>query len=270
MKTKNKTFGISTGKQYFLSTVILFGFIVFLYYIQDIIGYQTVSLILLLVIFFLPLFNFERGPIILAAVISALAWDYYFIPPHFTLHIAKPEDVMMLCMFFIVAMTNGVLTARLKEQKNDMTAKERRSNALYNLLKDLSIGKDLNEVSEKTIKQIQNTFGFQSVLFYSTDYNKLNRNPHPSSSFIPDEMEWLAAELSFRDKTETGKATNILPDADAIYFPLIKNDFILGVLGVKINDEIKSNPVELQFLRIYVKDIIPFIEKDFNYFISKD
>ncbi|MGE5807409.1 MAG: DUF4118 domain-containing protein, partial [Ignavibacteria bacterium] len=147
MKLQNKTVSISTGKQYFLSTFILFVFIMLLYFVQDVIGYQTVSLILLLIIFLLPLFNFERGPIILSAVISALAWDYYFIPPHFTMHIAKPEDVMMLFMFFIVATTNGVLTARLKAQKNDMIEKERRSNALYNLIKELSSAKDLNEVS---------------------------------------------------------------------------------------------------------------------------
>jgi two-component system sensor histidine kinase KdpD len=258
---QNKTVIISTGKQYFLSTVILFGFITILYFIQDLIGYQTVSLILLLIIFLLPLFNFERGPIILAAVISALAWDYYFIPPHFTLHIARPEDVMMLCMFIIVAMTNGVLTARLKEQKNDMTTKERRSNALYNLLKDLSAGKDLNEVSEKAVKQIQKTFGFQSVIFYSTDYNKLNRNPHPASSFLPDEMEWLAAELSYVNKSETGRTTGYLNDADAIYFPLKSNDSVFGVIGVNINDEIKSNVPEMGFLRRYVNEIIIFLER---------
>lgn len=261
MKLQNKTVSISTGKQYFLSTFILFVFIMLLYFVQDVIGYQTVSLILLLIIFLLPLFNFERGPIILSAVISALAWDYYFIPPHFTMHIAKPEDVMMLFMFFIVATTNGVLTARLKAQKNDMIEKERRSNALYNLIKELSSAKDLNEVSGRAVKEIEKTFGFQSVIFYSADYNKLNRNPHPASSFKPDEMEWLAAELSFVDKTETGKTTGIMHNTDAAYFPLKINNSVLGVMGVNLSGDIKSNPAEIDFLRKYIKEIIPFVEK---------
>jgi len=267
MKTKNKTFSITIGKQYFLSTVILFGFITLLYFIQDVIGYQTVSLILLLIMFLLPLFNFERGPIILSAVISAFAWDYYFIPPHFTMYIAKPEDVMMLFMFFIVAMTNGVLTAKLKEQKNDMAEKERRSNTLYNLLKELSRSKDINDTSEKAVKQIQKEFGFQSVIFYSTDYNKLNRNPHPSSSFLPDEMEWLAAELSYVNKLETGKSSNYLNDADAIYFPLKNNDSVFGVLGVNINNDIKSNPEEMEFLKKFISEITLFLEKHLSHSI---
>jgi len=233
--------------------------------VQDFIGYQTVSLILLLIIFLLPLFNFEKGPIISSAVISALAWDYYFIPPHFTMHIAKTEDVMMLFMFFIVAVTNGVLTARLKVQKNNMIEKERRSNALYNLLKDLSFGKDINDVTKKAVQQIFNVFGFESVIYYSGDHNKLNRNPHPASNFIPDEMEWLAAELSFKDKIETGKTTKTLPDTDALYFPLKRIDSVFGVIGVKINDDMKSDSSEIEFLRNFSGEISLFLERHLYY-----
>jgi len=223
-----------------------------LYFVQDVIGYQTVSLILLLIIFLLPLFNFERGPIILSAVISALAWDYYFIPPHFTMHIAKPEDVMMLFMFLIAATTNGVLTARLKAQKNDMIEKERRSNALYNLIKELSSAKDLNEVSGRAVKAIENTFGFQSVIFYSTDYNKLNRNPHPASSFKPDEMEWLAAELSFVDKKNLlDNLEQYIDEKGNLHLRLDKQRMCKNKIslsdteGVKIKFKINKNPIIL-------------------------
>lgn len=267
MNTKKKKISISIGIQYFLATLILFIFIMILYVVQDIIGYQTVSLILLLIIFLLPLLNFEKGPIILAAIISALAWDYYFIPPHFTMHIAKPEDVVMLFMFFIVAMTNGVLTSRLRTQKNEMTEKERRSNAFYSLLKDLSVGKDLNDVSKKAIQQISNTFEAESVIYYSTTHNKINREPHPASTFKPDEMEWFIAQLSFVNKRETGKTTDTLSDANAIYFPLGEADHIFGVIGVRINNDVDSESKELVFLRNFVKEITLYLERHLNYSI---
>ena len=138
MKTRKQINGLSIEKQYFFSTVIMFFFITLLYTIQNIIGYETVSLILLLIIFLLPLFNFSRGPIILSALISALAWDYYFIPPHFTMHIAKTEDAVMLFMFFIVAITNVIIATRLNAQKAEILKKERRLKALYSLIKELS------------------------------------------------------------------------------------------------------------------------------------
>jgi two-component system sensor histidine kinase KdpD len=166
MKTQNKTVSFSIRKQYFFSTVILFISIVILYFVQDVIGYQTVSLILLLIVFILPLLNFERGPIILSAIISALAWDFYFIPPHFTMHIAKAEDVVMFFMFSIVAITSVILTTHLKAQKNEMRKMERVSKALYNLLKDLSSGSNLNDMTKKAIRQIYNVFGTSSAIFY--------------------------------------------------------------------------------------------------------
>jgi len=267
MNTRKKSISLSIGVQYFLATLILFIFIMLLYLVQDIIGYQTVSLILLLIIFLLPLLNFEKGPIILSAIISALAWDYYFIPPHFTMHIAKPEDVMTLFMFFVVAMTNGVLTSRLRTQKNEMMEKERRSNAFYSLLKDLSSGKDLNDVTEKSIKQISNAFGAESVVFYSSDHSKLKREPHPASSFKPDEMEWFVAELAYVNKSESGKTTSTLSDANAMYFPLKGADHIFGVIGVKINDDVESESKEIIFLRDFVKELALFLERHLTHSI---
>jgi len=267
MKTKMKNISISIGIQYFLATLILFIFIMLLYLVQDIIGYQTVSLILLLIIFLLPLFNFEKGPIILAAIISALAWDYYFIPPHFTMHIAKPEDVMTLFMFFIVAITNGVLTSQLKTQKNEMMEKERRSNAFYNLLKELSFGKDLDDVTVKAVQQISNTFGAESVIFFSSNHLKLNREPHPASSFNPDEMEWFVAELAYVNKKESGKTTSTLSDANAMYFPLKGTDHIFGVIGVRISDELDSESKEIEFIRNFVNEISIFLERHLTHSI---
>jgi hypothetical protein len=74
-------------------------------------------------------------------------------------------------------------------------------------------------------------------------------------------MEWLAAELSFVDKTETGKTTGIMHNTESVYFPLKINNSVLGIIGVNVSDDIKSNPAEIDFLRKYIKEIIPFIGK---------
>jgi two-component system sensor histidine kinase KdpD len=256
MKTQKIYGSFSIGKQYFFSTVILFIFIMFLYFIQNDIGYHAVSLILLLIIFLLPLFNFDMGPIILAAIISALAWDYYFIPPHFTMYIASINDVITLCMFFIVALTNGVLTARLKSQRNEMIKEEKRFSALYKIVKSLASAKSLNDVLEKSIKQVHDIFGFQSVVFLPEEGNKLKKVPHPASNFSPDEMEWLAAETAFKERNEAGKTTSAMSNAEAKYFPLESNGSVLCVIGVRINT--KQKP---EFLKDFIREITPFVEK---------
>lgn len=256
-----KQINISIGKQYFIATLLLFIFISALYYIQNIIGYETVSLILLLIIFLLPVVNFEKGPTFISAIISALAWDYYFIPPHFTMKIDKAEDVVMLVMFFIVAVTNGILTAKLKAKDKKMIEKERNLKALYNFVKHLSISDNLDEVLIITVENIKKNFGFESIIFFPEDENKLRRIPHPASSFIPDEIEWLLAEDCFKYKEEISKTTTAKIYANTIYFPIKVKGEVFCILGLKTDIDINIPEPEMEFLRLYIKEIIPFLEK---------
>jgi two-component system sensor histidine kinase KdpD len=51
------------------------------------------------------------------ATLSALSWNFLFIPPRFTLHIAKLEDALTFATFFIIALAVGSLTAQLKTRE---------------------------------------------------------------------------------------------------------------------------------------------------------
>ena len=64
---------------------------------MDITGYQVVSCILLFMVSILALF-YGTGPILYAAALSALIWDYFFIPPQYTFLIQKPLDILLLIM----------------------------------------------------------------------------------------------------------------------------------------------------------------------------
>lgn len=79
----------------------------------EIIGYQSVAMILLLSVSILAM-RLSLYPVLLAAFLSALTWDYFFIPPHFTFQVSSYQDGLMLSMYFIVALVNGVLTARIR------------------------------------------------------------------------------------------------------------------------------------------------------------
>ncbi len=93
----------------------------------------------------------------------------------------------------------------------------------------------------------------------------LSRIPHSASNFIPDEMDWLAAEICFKEKIETGKSTGTMQDALAKYFPIFINSSLIFIFGVKINDDVKSNKVEMNFLGSFLNEIAPFVQKYYSY-----
>jgi two-component system sensor histidine kinase KdpD len=80
-------------------------------------GYGAISLIFLLGVLLAGML-LNRGPVLLVAALSALSWNFLFIPPLFTLHIAKLEDALTFATYFIVAITVGGLTAQLKAREH--------------------------------------------------------------------------------------------------------------------------------------------------------
>ena len=79
---------------------------------------------------------FDILPVLLAALLSALVWDFFFIPPHFTLQVGTGEDAILLLMYFIIAMVNAVLTYKIRRAEKESFEKEERAHTLklYNTL----------------------------------------------------------------------------------------------------------------------------------------
>ena len=99
------------------------------------IGYRVVALLLLVVVSLLAMF-FSITPVMVAAILSALIWDFFFIPPLFTLHISNAEDGLMFLMYFVIASVNAVLTIKIRNAERSARDREEKANSirLYNTL----------------------------------------------------------------------------------------------------------------------------------------
>lgn len=125
----------NTWKQYFSGIGVIILTSLVLYPFVDFIGYRVVALILLLIVSLLAML-FDIFPVLVIALLSALIWNYFFIPPTFTFHVGTPEDALMFLMYFVVALINTVLMFKIREYEKKMRDKEDRENAvkLYNTL----------------------------------------------------------------------------------------------------------------------------------------
>lgn len=105
------------------------------FYFGGHLAYRTVALIMLLSVSILAMLM-DILPVLLAALSSALIWNFFFIPPRFTFHIDKAEDVLMFSSYFVVALVNAVLTFKIKKEEEKSRDKEEKENALklYNTL----------------------------------------------------------------------------------------------------------------------------------------
>jgi two-component system, OmpR family, sensor histidine kinase KdpD len=102
---------------------------------QTVISYRITALVLLMAVSVLAMV-FRMGPVTTAAMVSALIWNFFFIPPTFTFHIGGTEDALMFLLYFVVATVNAVLGIRIREAERSARDKEEKEKALalYNTL----------------------------------------------------------------------------------------------------------------------------------------
>jgi len=127
----------SSWQQYGLA-LLTFGAVSLLnLWLQRWIGYEAIALVYLLAVVLLALFV-GRGPSLFGAALTALGWDFLFVPPRYSLHIAAFYDEMMLTTYFLVAVAVGQAAQyrqRLREAEMNsrlLTESERLGRTLLN------------------------------------------------------------------------------------------------------------------------------------------
>lgn len=135
-KMKNLLFNsLSKKRQYVFVLIIVFSVAALGLLLHNLIGYRVVAFMLLVAVSITAMF-FDIVPVLLAAVLSALTWDFFFIPPRFTITVGTTEDRILLLMYFVIALIHAVLTYKIREMQHEIRLKEEKANEakFYNVL----------------------------------------------------------------------------------------------------------------------------------------
>lgn len=103
--------------------------------VQTSINSTTVALTFLLIVLFVALFWGSR-PALLAAVLSMLSLNFFFLPPLYTFSISHQQNWVALIVFFTTALVVGQLSARAKRRAEEAEAARREIERLYSELRD--------------------------------------------------------------------------------------------------------------------------------------
>lgn len=103
--------------------------------LQNLLGYRVVAFMLLVAVSILAMF-LDIIPVLLAAFLSAVIWNFLFIPPRFTLTVGTAEDRILLFMYFVIALINAVLTFKIRQMEKEVKSKDEKAKSVrfYNTL----------------------------------------------------------------------------------------------------------------------------------------
>ncbi|HVN57026.1 MAG TPA: sensor histidine kinase KdpD [Bacteroidales bacterium] len=254
---KGFTSGVS---QYLLASFFTILTATVFYPFKEYIGYQVVSFAFLFTISTLALFV-GIGPVLLAAALSAVIWDYFFIPPSFTLHVDKVEDVLMLLMYFIIAIVGGIMTSRVRRQERMTRERELRTNALYQLTRELSMTSGIQEVIKTSVKFIEKYSRFECAIILQSGNNVLEKDKNHQSKFGLNTSDLSIAEWAFQHSREAGRFTDTLPSSQFTFYPLTGNKLRLGVVVIRQDRYLRGD--EEAFWNAYRTQISNALEREF-------
>lgn len=239
-------FGLKNSKnQYLISFLSVVAVSFSCLIVRDIIDYRIVGYLLLVVVSLLAIF-LEIKPVLVGAIVSALALNFFFIKPYYTLHVDKAEDGLLLIMFFIIALINAVLTNNFRRMQRAIQAKQTRASTLklYNTLLD-SLSHELRTpiaailgsidtlqqknviLSEETQQKLHNEIEKASMKLNYQVENLLNMS-RLESGYIHPKLDWCdVKEIIYnvcnrlKEETKDHKITYAIDD----HLPLFKLDY---------------------------------------------
>ena len=243
----------SRWHEYLIASLFVVLATVFCYFLTDFVGYRIISFLFLFLVSVMAFF-YGTGPVLLASTLSALIWNFFFIPPHLTFHIDNTEDMMMFFMFFIIALLNGVFTSRVRRQEMRIRKREERTHALYRLTKELSEVNGLDQVKQVFNRGAEQYFKSTACILLQDDLTP----QHKHEEFTQE--EWQAVTYCFEKLEKCGRFTDVYGDHIYSYFPLVGAQMTIGVLALKQHERFTFG--EEQFFDAYVAQISAKFERE--------
>lgn len=195
-----------------------------------ILGYRALGSLFLLSILVVASFS-NAGPILFAAIFSAIVWNFFFIPPIFTFIINSTEDLVMLLSFFVVALVAGFLTSRIRQQEIALNVRENETRLLYEMVKKLSVAENPADVCAIITEIIQFQFKAKIVVLLADQSKKLVLKKDEPNTQLMHEKEMAVAQWSFENRQHAGWSTQTLSGASCLCLPMIGNSLIVGIVA---------------------------------------
>ncbi|MEN9346814.1 MAG: hypothetical protein RLZZ77_325 [Bacteroidota bacterium] len=130
-------------------------------------SYKSSALVMMMASSILAML-FDIIPVLTATTIGALIWNFFFIPPIYTFHIDSAEDLLMFCLYFLIAAINAVLTRKIRITEKSLHEEKKKEETLllYNTI--------LNSLSHELRTPISTIVGTVEHLIEQND--KLDHN----------------------------------------------------------------------------------------------
>ncbi len=203
-----------------------------------------------------------RGPAILVSALGVAAFDFFFVPPYYTLAVSDTEYFITFSGLFLVGVVISALAVSAREQAESAQRREADTTLLYSLSRDLAAADGLEPVLKAVRTHLEADFGRDVVIYLPEGDSVIPVLDTDSQQSPPSESEKNLALWCFRHAEPAGLGTNTLPSAEPRFLPLKTSRHTVGVLSIKPMDPaIPLNPDQRRILESFSNQTAQAIER---------
>jgi len=206
--------------------------------------------------------RFGYGPSLLAAGLSVVTYDFFFVPPYFSFAVTDFRHVTTFGVMLFVASVISNLTKRIQQQAQSARGRELRTATLYAMSRELADARTSELLTAVTARHLHEVFDCTIGLLRPSPDGSLAVVGLGNFSYVPPEKDLGVAEWVMAHGRPAGLGTDTLPSARALYVPLLAARGCIGVLGVlPVEPQRFMDPDQRQLLEAFVGQLATALER---------
>ena len=181
---------------------------------------------------------FGRRVAFVTAILSVMAYNFFFLPPLYTFTIADPNNWLSFGVLLFVGLFAGNLAARVRVQADLAAARATAMTELYRFTGKLAGIARLDDILWAAAFQIASMLKANVVILLP---NPVSKTPEVRAGYPPedelDAQDLAAAAWSWGHGQPAGRNAETLPGAKRLFLPMRTGEGIVGVAGLQRQDE---------------------------------
>ncbi|MEE4331759.1 MAG: sensor histidine kinase KdpD, partial [Wenzhouxiangella sp.] len=199
--------------------------------IEPLVLLPSLSLVFLIAVLLVAVRTAMR-PALIAAVLSAVAYNFFFTEPRFTFAMHRPHELATVGFFLIMGLIGGQLAGRLRHQVLALRGTNEQTQRLLSLSRRLATAVDLPTIHREATTAIAEYLHVPVVLLAPGDSGKLAQAAASQDAVVLNDKAWSAAQWAYDHRQPSGFQTQTLSALDWRFLPLALEQECFGVLGV--------------------------------------
>lgn len=161
------------------------------------------------------------------AVLCFLAYNFFFIDPHYTFYIGAFRGVTTVLLFLVAALIAGRLASTLRRQVVALRASNAHATSMQNLGRRLSMAADLGQVIGAGTSVLQ-------LALNAHAWGRISGESGPAAvDETLEEKDLVAAEWTQQHGQPSGRYTDTLTQSAWWFLPVRSDQGTLGVVGLR-------------------------------------